>query len=500
VIILVAAVALVINEAAVDGLHRLAGRTANSSPARVSEVPFPLEIERDLNVTLEGLEDAGVVVREESEAIRSVLPSQVDYEFGNQAPYGNPFDFAVFDRRDKSGGLLVVGDSSVSFGLSLDHIALGFEEEVHSVAFGFNTLDATLLSAIDRIVRCYYEAPPIVLVSHATYVLKSERLRRGQDLAIRHVAEAGDCEALDALVGQRRTRAGDGEGKAWPSPFDFAAYRAFVKAAVESPIELRHVAIHELIEPARFDLVDMEAEWQFVRWAPEFRVPYRPEFDYRMWRPVAARFEQEALRSDEKSRKLAERGNSSRGNGVSDCGARHVLRAGPGVGPFPWSRERVEEAVEERISAHGVAFKNSGGISSYCRYWEEVWTHVAFHVRNFSALSRTIEALRRDKMARSLRLSQVESEYRVWEGTHGACLVIPLSTKPIALVRRELFGSQATCVLDFNAIAKDVELEGRIQMQSAFHYASAGGVVFGYLLGRELKSLELPRWRSIASD
>lgn len=268
------------------------------------------------------LEDVSSLSAEQKTQFMASIPESVDYEFTNQGPYRNIFDFSVFSNRNKSGGIFIVGDSTVAWGFSVDHFAQFAEAEVHALTFGFNVMDDLLLQATDKIIQCFYKSPPTVMVSHSMGSIENpERLRREQDFAIIAIAETKSCEQLYKLVDknreyekilQRKKRNADSRNSVQISGssdqlsrddsmtavlalFDFQRYRETIARLEPEMYPLEHVRLHKILEPEKFTELD-RSDWSFYRWRPEFRIPFRRDKVYFPWKYLGEDVESENKR------------------------------------------------------------------------------------------------------------------------------------------------------------------------------------------------------------
>ena len=247
-----------------------------------------------VDLIAEDLLDVDSLSDREKDVVVQGIPATIDYESRNRGPYTNIYDFSVFDNKDKHGGILVVGDSTMSWGFSISHFSEIAETEVHGLTFGLNAMDDALLLATDRVIECYYAKSPTVMVSHALRSIDAPiRLRREQDQAIVEISKTSNCKQLYRLVSQNRktdTTASSGDQRktenSQPGGFwRFRNYRAAV-ASIEPEIGyLKHVELHKIMEDGIFEEMDNSA-WSFYRWQPEYRIPFRhDEFYDDIWRP-----------------------------------------------------------------------------------------------------------------------------------------------------------------------------------------------------------------------
>ena len=266
---------------------------------------------QDILVDVDTLDDA------EKEIVLTRLPAVVDYEPTNFGPYKNLYDFSVFAEKDKQGGILFVGDSTISWGFSLDLFETMVGQKVHAFTFGLNVMDEALLLATERIVECYYSTPPTVMVSHSLGSMgKLERLSRDADQIVLDISRAKDCDAVHTLVSDNRKEILAPSSEGAPALnvqqdmvsgehtsqlgavnlkvadlLDFKKYRANIATHKPEMPKLSHVRLYKILEPNKFKEID-SSDWSFYRWRPEIRIPVRWNGIYDYWRPVSAEAEQ----------------------------------------------------------------------------------------------------------------------------------------------------------------------------------------------------------------
>ena len=217
------------------------------------------------------LSEINSLTDDEKEVVLQEIPKIVDYEY-RQGPYKNIFDFSVFDKKNKQSGILLVGDSTLSWGFSIGHLEKFSGVEVHALTYGLNIMDDVLLQATDRIIQCFYKEPPAVLLSNSLESMgKKHRLNRVQDAAIIEISNTKNCEQLYKLVSERRKIGG--EKINFSDVFDFRKYRKKIDKVKPVMNVVSHVDIHKIIEPEKFRKLDNSAKWSFIRWVPEFRLP-----------------------------------------------------------------------------------------------------------------------------------------------------------------------------------------------------------------------------------
>jgi hypothetical protein len=276
-----ALLAVEFNDRLVTATHSAASLAIGQDNADRPGIPIPDDL---VSAVERGLAQARSLSPNDRLAARAALPDELDYEYTARPPWPNIFDFSVFDRPGRRGGILLVGDSTVSWGFSAPHLAALSAREVHALTWGRNPMDESLLEAVDRIVECYWDEPPAVMVSNSLRALESpERLRRAQDRALAEITAAGNCESLFDLVAARRA-SGDSAAREPGEWSTFDGYRQRLSGLLRSPVKLRHARLHEIMEPAKF-AEPGRTDLYFYRWRPEFRIPFLRDGGYARWRP-----------------------------------------------------------------------------------------------------------------------------------------------------------------------------------------------------------------------
>ncbi len=278
-LVLCAYLAMGFNQWGVLAIHSFAGLRVTQGNANEKNMQTP---DAFIASVADALTHSTTLSEADKAVVVGAIPTSLDYEYSHQAPYENVFDFSVFDLKNKQGGILLLGDSTISWGFSVNHFAAMAQVEVHALTFGRNTMDAVLLAATDRIIECYYANPPTVMISNSlTSVSLPSRLNRRQDRAIGDIARTENCEQLDELVNSNRPKEPD-QLKLSES-LDFRNYRAMIAQIGPGIGRLRHVRLHEIMEPEKFEETG-RVDLYFYRWQPEFRIPFRRNSEYLHWR------------------------------------------------------------------------------------------------------------------------------------------------------------------------------------------------------------------------
>jgi len=289
VLLLCGYVATRFNPFLVSAIHTAADVTVRPGAVSAHDIPTPHDFLADVTALLArtaALSDA------EKRRVLHTIPATVDFEASLQPPYENIFHFSLFDDRAKKGGILLLGDSTLSWGFSVDHFAAMAGSEVHALAYGRNTMEGTLLAATDRIVDCFYARPPAVVISNSLKNMRRGTRQRGpQDRAVTEIAATRNCDELYRLVARHRP---EKRTSRWRKALGFRTYRAALAGVVQPLVRLQHVELHRVMEPAKFSARQGTGLY-FYRWQPEFRVPFMRGDAYHTWRPHDPREEQKYL-------------------------------------------------------------------------------------------------------------------------------------------------------------------------------------------------------------
>lgn len=158
-------------------------------------------------------------------------------------------------------------------------------------------MDEALILATEKVINCYYDESPTVMVSESLGAMgKPERLSRQQDQAIVNISKTQNCRQLYQLV-ERHRQKGEGLPKKdemvavqLSNILDFKSYRKSVARFESEMNPLEHVRLHKIMEPDKLEKIN-NSDLYFYRWQPEFRIPYKHGNQYSTWHPPSREVE-----------------------------------------------------------------------------------------------------------------------------------------------------------------------------------------------------------------